>query len=45
MKFGGGEFKALEMESCLQEVNNPIPPREIICALADKLYVCVSISG
>ncbi|KAJ8499781.1 hypothetical protein OPV22_010333 [Ensete ventricosum] len=39
---GGGpvfrftQNEVLEMEACLQEVNNAIPPREIICALADK---------
>ncbi|XP_042403485.1 protein SAWADEE HOMEODOMAIN HOMOLOG 2-like isoform X1 [Zingiber officinale] len=39
---GGGpvfrftQNEVLEMESCLQEVNNSIPPREIISALADK---------
>ncbi|XP_074583257.1 protein SAWADEE HOMEODOMAIN HOMOLOG 2-like isoform X2 [Curcuma longa] len=39
---GGGpvfrftQNEVLEMESCLQEINNAIPPREIMCALADK---------
>ncbi|XP_074558776.1 protein SAWADEE HOMEODOMAIN HOMOLOG 2-like isoform X2 [Curcuma longa] len=39
---GGGpvfrftQNEVLEMESCLQEVNNSIPPREVISALADK---------
>lgn len=29
-------FKVVEMEMCLQEVNNAIPAREVICALAEK---------
>lgn len=29
-------IKVLEMESCLQEANNAIPPREVMSALAEK---------
>lgn len=29
-------LKVVEMEKCLQEANNLLPPREIICALAEK---------
>lgn len=29
-------LKVVEMEACLQEVNNAIPSREAICALAEK---------
>ncbi|WOL04308.1 hypothetical protein Cni_G13029 [Canna indica] len=48
---GGGpvfrftQNEVLEMEACLQEVNNAIPPREIICALADKFSASPERSG
>jgi hypothetical protein len=29
-------IKVLEMETCLQEANNSIPPREVMSALAEK---------
>jgi hypothetical protein len=29
-------IKVLEMETCLQEANNAIPPREFMSALAEK---------
>lgn len=29
-------IKVLEMESCLQEANNAIPPRDVMSALAEK---------
>ncbi|XP_026664951.1 protein SAWADEE HOMEODOMAIN HOMOLOG 2 isoform X2 [Phoenix dactylifera] len=47
---GGPVFRfthneVVEMEMCLQEVNNAIPAREIICALAEKFSASAERAG
>ncbi|XP_020523597.1 protein SAWADEE HOMEODOMAIN HOMOLOG 2 isoform X2 [Amborella trichopoda] len=38
-------FFVLEMEACLREVNNGIPAREVICALAEKFSASPDRTG
>ncbi|KAM0945714.1 putative transcription factor homeobox-WOX family [Dioscorea sansibarensis] len=48
---GGGpvfrfiQSEVVEMEKCLQEANNLLPPREIICALAEKFSSSADRAG
>ncbi|KAJ0964446.1 hypothetical protein J5N97_029568 [Dioscorea zingiberensis] len=47
---GGPVFRfthneVVEMEKCLQEANNLLPPREIICALAEKFSASADRAG